>query len=133
VDTKGGSSLMQQYHAEETVEATLSFLHGEKVKNVTATFAHVDDPDTKFHLSSDEPSEQTASEGAGYTYWRAVLSGSVTAEDKLGEYECEVVEARYSGGRKIAFLGISDVGFEIVEEDISPPEVIGDWEWGAGS
>ena len=124
---------MQQYHAEETVEATLSFLQGEKVKNVTATFAHVDDPDTKFRLSSDEPTEQTATGGAGYTYWRVVLSGNVTAEDKLGVYECETVEARYSGGREIDFLGVPDVRFEIVEEDIPPPEVIGGWEWGTKS
>ena len=120
---------MQQYHAGETVQAPLNFVHGEGVRNVVATFAHADDPDTKFRLSG-VPEEQVASEGAGYTYWRVILSGKVTTEDKPGEYRCEEVEAEYTGWRKFAFAGVPEAGFEIAEEEIQPPEITGDWEWG---
>jgi hypothetical protein len=105
-----------QYHAGEKVEASLNFLHGDRVRKVTVTFVHAEDPDTEFHLSGT-PEEQVATEGAGYTYWRVVLSG---------------VEAEYPGRRKVAFGSVPDVGFQITEENIQPPEVV-DWEWGAGS
>jgi hypothetical protein len=120
----------QQYHVGETVEATISFLHGDRVSKVTATFVHADDPVTKFYLSG-RPEEETATEGAGYTYYRVVLSGDITVEDKLGTYYCEVVEAEYSGGLKVPFGGIPNVGFEIAEADIPPPEIVSNWEWGA--
>ena len=120
-----------QYHAGEKVEASLNFLHGDRVRKVTVTFVHAEDPDTEFHLSGT-PEEQVATEGAGYTYWRVVLSGEITTEDKLGEYRCEAVEAEYPGRRKVAFGSVPDVGFQITEENIQPPEVV-DWEWGAGS
>jgi hypothetical protein len=119
----------QQYHAGETVEATFDFLYGDRVENVTATFVHVDDPNTKFRLSGT-PDQETASDEAGYTYWHVVLSGDVTVENKLGAYRCEVVEAEYPGGRKVAFGGVPDVGLQIAEEDIPPPEILGNWEWG---
>ena len=123
----------QQYHAGETVEATLDFVLGDKVRSVIATFAHTEDPDTKFRLSG-EPTKKIASNEAGYTYWQVVLSGKVTSGDKLGTYGCEIVEARYSGGRRIPFSGVpNELGFEIVEEELPPPQVTGDWEWGAGS
>ena len=121
---------MQQHRAGETVQAPLNFVHGEGVRNVIATFAHADDPDTKFRLSG-VPEEQVASEGAGYTYWRVILSGKVTTEDKPGEYRCEAVEAEYIGWRKVAFAGVPEAGFEITEEEIQPPEITGDWEWGS--
>jgi len=121
---------MQQHRAGETVQAPLNFVHGEGVRNVIATFAHADDPDTKFRLSG-VPEEQVASEGAGYTYWRVILSGKVTTEDKPGEYRCEAVEAEYTGWRKVAFAGVPEAGFEITEEEIQPPEITGDWEWGS--
>jgi hypothetical protein len=120
---------VQQYHAGETIEATFDFLYGDRAKSVTATFAHVDDPVTKLQLSSGRPEEHRSTEEAGYGYWRVVLSGDVTAEDKLGTYRCEVVEAEYPGGRKVAFAGVPDIGIEIVEEEIPPPEILGDWEW----
>ena len=123
---------MPQYHAGQKIEAMLEFVHGDRVGEVTATFVHADDLDTKLRLSGT-PDQEVASEGAGYTYWRVVLSGNVTAEDKLGEYRCEAVEAEYSGGRKVAFGNVPEANFQIVEEDIMPPEVIGDWEWGASS
>ncbi len=118
----------QQYHAGETIEATFDFLYGDRAKSVTATFAHVEDPVAKLQISGT-PEEQRATEEAGYGYWRATLSGEVTAENKLGTYRCEVVEAEYPGGRKIAFAGVPDVGIEVAEEEIPPPEVVGDWEW----
>jgi len=121
---------MQQHRAGETVQAPLNFVHGEGVRNIVATFAHADDPDTKFRLSG-VPEEQVASEGAGYTYWRVILSGKVTTEDKPGEYRCEAVEAEYTGWRKVAFAGVPEAGFEITEEEIQPPEITGDWEWGS--
>jgi hypothetical protein len=120
---------VQQYHAGETIEATFDFLYGDRAKSVTATFAHVDDPVTKLQLSSGTPEEHRATEEAGYGYWRVVLSGDVTVEDKLGTYRCEVVEAEYPGGRKVAFAGVPDIGIEIAEEEIPPPEILGDWEW----
>jgi hypothetical protein len=118
----------QQYHAGETIEATFDFLYGDRAKSVTATFAHTEDPSTKLHLSGT-PEEQHATEGTGYSYWQVVLSGDVTAENKLGTYRCEGVEAEYPGGRKVAFGGVPDVSIEIAEEEIPPPEIIGDWEW----
>lgn len=121
---------MLQYHPGETVQAPLNFVHGEGVRYVVATFAHADDPDTKFRLYG-VPEEQVASEGAGYTYWRVILSGKVTTEDKPGEYWCEEVEAEYTGWRKVAFAGVPETGFEIAEEEIQPPEITGDWEWGS--
>jgi len=118
----------QQYHAGETIEATFDFLYGDRAKSVTATFAHVEVPVTKLQISGT-PEEQRATEEAGYGYWQVTLSGDVTAENKLGTYQCEVVEAEYPGGRKVAFAGVPDVGIEVAEEEIPPPEVIGDWEW----
>ena len=122
---------VQQYHAGETVEATIDFIHGERVENVTVTFAHADDPDTKLHLSG-APDEEAATQGAGYTYYRVVLSGDVTVDDKLGTYRCEAVEAEYPGGLKVPFGGVPDVGIELTEADIPPPEIVSDWEWGSG-
>jgi hypothetical protein len=119
---------VQQYHAGETVEATIDFIHGERVENVTVTFAHTDDPDTKLHLSG-APDEEAATEGAGYTYYRVVLSGDVTADDKLGTYRCEAVEAEYPGGLRVPFGGVPDVGIELTEADIPPPEIVSDWVW----
>lgn len=107
-----GLTNAQQYHAGETVEATFDFLYGDRAKSVTATFAHVEDPTTKFHLSGT-PEQQVASGGAGYSYWQVVLSGDVTTENKLGAYRCEAVEAEYPGGRKVAFAGAPDVGLQI--------------------
>jgi hypothetical protein len=63
---------VQQYHAGETIEATFDFLYGDRAKSVTATFAHVDEPVTKLHISGT-PKEQRASEEAGYAYWHVVL------------------------------------------------------------
>ena len=120
---------VQQYHAGETIEATFDFLYGDRVRSVTATFAHVEDPNTELQLAG-EPEEQRATEGTGYSYWRVVLSGDATAENKLGTYRCKAVEAEYPGGRKVAFAGVPDIGIEIVEEEIPPPEILGDWEWG---
>ena len=122
---------VQQYHAGETVEATIDFIHGERVDNVTVTFAHTDDPVTKLHLSG-APDEEAATQGAGYTYYRVVLSGDVTVDDKLGTYRCEAVEAEYPGGLKVPFGGVPDVGIELTEADIPPPEIVSDWEWGSG-
>ncbi len=119
----------QTYHAGEQAEATFDFVHGEGVKSVTATFAHVDDPSTKFYLSGT-PSQQTATEGAGYTYWHVVLTGNVTVENELGTYRCEAVEAEFAGGRMVRFGGVPDVGIEIAEEEIPPPEITGTWQWG---
>ena len=53
----------------------------------------------------------------------------IAAENKLGTYRCEAVEAEYPGGRKVAFAGVPDIGIEIAEEEIPPPEILGDWEW----
>jgi hypothetical protein len=121
---------VQQYHAGETVEATIDFIHGERVENVTVTFAHTDETDTKLHLSG-APDEEAATQGAGYTYYRVVLSGDVTVDDKLGTYRCEAVEAEYPGGLKVPFGGVPDVGIELTEADIPPPEIVSDWEWGS--
>ena len=118
----------QQYHAGEKAEATFEFLYGDRATSVTATFAHAEDPTAKFYLSGT-PEEQRASAGAGYGYWRVVLSGEVTTENKLGDYRCESVEADYPGGRKVAFGGLPEVGLQIAEEEIAPPEIVGDWEW----
>jgi hypothetical protein len=123
---------VQQYHAGETIEATFDFLYGDRAESVTATFAHVDDQDTKLHISGT-PEEQRATGEAGYAYWHVVLSGEVTAENKLGTYRCEVVEAEYPGGRKVTFAGVPDIGIKIVEEEIPPPEILGDWEWRKGT
>lgn len=122
---------VQQYHAGETIEATIDFIHGDRVESVTATFAHTDDPDTKLHLSG-APDEEAATEGAGYTYYRVVLSGDVTVDDKLGTYRCEAVEAEYPGGLIVPVGGVPDVGIELTEADIPPPEIVSDWEWGSG-
>ena len=122
---------VQQYHAGETVEATIDFIHGERVENVTVTLAHTDDPDTKLHLSG-APDEEAATQGAGYTYYRVVLSGDVTVDDKLGTYRCETVEAEYPGGLRVPFGGVPDVGIELTEADIPPPEIVSDWAWGSG-
>jgi hypothetical protein len=117
-----------QYYAGQTVQTTFDFLDGDKVEEVNATFAHVDDPDEKFQLSG-MPTQQTASEGE-YAYWQVVLSGSVLASHKLGVYRCETIEATYNGGREVTFANVPDISFQIVEEDIPPPEVIG-WRWGS--
>jgi hypothetical protein len=122
----------QQYHAGEKAEATFEFLYGDRAKSVTATFAHTEDPTAKFYLSGI-PEEQRASGDAGYGYWRVVLSGEVTTENKLGDYRCESVEADYPGGRKIAFGGLPEVGLQIAEEEIAPPEIVGAWEWSRGA
>ncbi len=122
----------QTYHAGELAEARFDFVLGEGVRSVTATFAHVDDPTTKFYLSGT-PSGQSATEGAGYTYWSVVLTGNVTVENELGTYRCEAVEAEYAGGRKILFGGVPEAGLEIAEEEIPPPEITGAWQWEAGS
>ena len=122
---------VHQYHAGETIEATIDFIHGERVENVTASFAHTDDPDTKLRLYGT-PDEEAATQEAGYTYYRVVLSGDVTADDKLGTYRCEAMEAEYPGGLKVPFGGVPDVGIELTEADIPPPEIVSDWEWGPG-
>jgi len=122
---------VQRYHAGETVEAAIDFIHGDRVESVTATFAHTDDPDAKLHLSGT-PDEEAATEGAGYTYYRVVLSGEVTTDNKLGTYRCEAIEAEYPGMLKVPFGGIPDVGIELIEADIPPPEIVSDWEWGSG-
>jgi hypothetical protein len=130
-ENRKGDEVMngQQYHAGETIEATFDFLYGDRAKSVTAIFAHTEDPTTKLQLSGT-PEEQHATGGTGYSYWHVVLSGDVTAESKLGPYRCEVVEAEYPGGRKVPFGGVPNIGFEIAEEEIPPPEILGDWEWG---
>ncbi len=122
----------QQYHAGEKAEATFDFLYGDRAKSVTATFVHTEDPTAKFCLSGI-PEEQRASGEAGYSYWRVVLSGEVTTENKLGDYRCESVEADYPGGRKVAFGGLPEVGLQIAEEEIAPPEIVGAWEWSRGT
>jgi hypothetical protein len=127
-----GSMNAQQYHAGEKAEATFEFLYGDRAKSVTATFVHTEDPTTKLYLSGT-PEEQRATEGSGYGYWRVILSGEVTAENKLGSYRCEAVEAEYPGGRKVAFGGLPDIGLQIAEEEIPPPEIVGNWEWSKGT
>lgn len=122
----------QQYHAGDMVEATFDFLYGDLARSVTATFVHAEDPTTKIHLSGT-PEEQRATGGTGYGYWRVVLKGKVTAEHKFGPYRCEAVEADYPGGRKVLFGGVPDTGFTIAEEEIAPPEILGDWEWSKGT
>jgi len=122
----------QQYHAGDTVEATFEFLYGDRARSVTATFAHTEDQTTKFHLSGT-PEEKRATGGTGYGYWRVVLQGELTVENKLGAYRCEALEAEYPGGRKVPFGGAPDTGFTIAEEEIPPPEIVGDWQWGKGA
>lgn len=61
------------------------------------------------------------------------LSCEVTTGEKLGEYRMESLEAEYSGGRRVPFGNAPDVGIRIDEEEIPPPEVSGNWEWGKGS
>ena len=100
----------QQYHAGETIEAMFDFLYGGRLKSVTAIFAHLEDPTTKLRISS-MPEEQRATQGAGYGYWQVTLTGE------------------YPYGRKVPFAGVLDVGIEVAEEEIPPPEVVGDWEW----
>ena len=122
---------VQQYHTGETVEAAIDFIHGDRVENVTATFAHTDDRDAKLRLSGALDEEATT-EGAGYIYYRVVLSGDATADNKLGTYRCEAIEAEYTGVLKVPFEGVPDVGIELIEADIPPPEIVSDWEWGSG-
>jgi hypothetical protein len=55
---------VEQYHTRETVEAAIDFIHGDRLENVTATFAHTGDSDAKLHLSGT-PDEEAATEGAG--------------------------------------------------------------------
>ena len=62
---------------------------------------------------SGAPDEEAATEGAGYTYYRVVLSGDVTVDDKLGTYRCEAAEAEYPGGLRVPFGGVPDVGIEV--------------------
>ena len=119
-----------QYDVGETVQATLDFSDSGEVGRVTATFAHIDDPDTKFRLFGS-PEQKTAEDG--HIYWRVVLSGSVLSDDKPGVYSCESVEADYPGGRTVAFKNVPEAYFAITEEGIPPPEPIGNWEWGSGS
>jgi hypothetical protein len=73
---------------------------------------------------------------AGYTYYRVVLSGDVTADNKLGTYRCEAMEAEHPGEHpgvlKVPFEGVPDVGIELIEANIPPPEIVSDWEWGSG-
>src|SRR4028119_2257296 len=88
---------VQRFHAGETAEATVEFIHGDRVGQVTATFVHSDDPTTKLLLSG-EPEEQVASGGAGYTYWRVTLSGEVTTEHALGAYQLDSPAAANPGG-----------------------------------
>jgi hypothetical protein len=121
---------MARYDAGDTVQGALNFSSGDEITQVTATFAHVDDPNTKFRLFGR--SEQKTAED-GHIYWRVVLSGSVLSDDKPGVYRCESVEAEYPGGRTVAFKNVPEASFEITEEDLPPPEPIGDWEWGSGS
>ena len=123
---------VQQFHAGETAEATVEFIHGDRVGQVTATFIHSDDPTTKLLLSG-EPEEQVASGGAGYTYWRVTLSGEVTTENELGEYWLDSLEAEYPGGRRVPLGNAPEVGIRIAEEEIPTPEVSGGWEWRKGS
>lgn len=123
---------IHQFHAGETAEATVGFIHGDRVGQVTATFVHSDDPTTKLLLSG-EPEEQVASGGAGYTYWRVTLSGEVTTENELGEYRLDSLEAEYHGGRRVPFGNAPEVGIRIAEEEIPTPEVSGGWEWRKGS
>ena len=66
------------------------------------------------------------------TYYRVVLSGDVTADNKLGTYRCEAMEAEHPGVLKVPFEGVPDVGIELIEADITPPEIVSDWEWGSG-
>ncbi len=110
---------VQQFHAGET---TVEFIHGDRVRKVTATFAHAEDPATKL-LPSGEPEEQAACGDAGYIYWSAALSGEVTTGEKLGEYRLESLDAEYPGGRRIPFGNTPDVGIRIAEEKRPPPEV----------
>ena len=119
----------QQYRAGQTIRATLSFLGGDRVRRVIATFVHEDDPGERIVLSGT-PYEKAATEGIGYSYWKVNLSETITAENELGAYRCEAVEAEYPGGSKVALAGVPDAGFRLVEEDIQPPEVIEGWEWG---
>lgn len=119
---------MQQYHAGQTIRTTLSLVGGDRVRRVTATFVHEDDPGERIVLSGT-PYEKVATEGIGYAYWRVALSESLTTENKLGTYRCEIVEAEYPGGRKVALSGVPDASFRLVEEDIQPPEIVEGWEW----
>ena len=61
-----------------------------------------------------------------------VLSGGITADNKLGTYQCEAIEAEYPGVCKVPFGGIPVAGIELIEADIPPPESVSDWEWGSG-
>ena len=122
---------VQQYYTGETVEAAIGFIHGDRVENVTATFAHTDDPDAKLHLSGTLD-EEAATECTGYTYHGVVLSGDVTADNKLGTYRCEAIEAEYPGVLKVPFGSVPNVEIELIEADIPPPEIVSDWEWESG-
>jgi hypothetical protein len=42
---------VEQFHAGETAEATVEFIHGDRVRQITATIAHSEDPSTKLLLS----------------------------------------------------------------------------------
>jgi hypothetical protein len=103
---------MPRYDAGETVQAALDFSGGDEVRQVTATFAHVDDPNTKFRLFG-RPEQKT--DEVGYIYWRVVLSGSVLSDDKPGVYSCESVQADYPGGRTVAFKNVPETNFAITE------------------
>src|SRR4028119_842930 len=111
---------IHQFHAGETAEATVEFIHGDRVGQVTATFIHSDDPTTKLLLSG-EPEEQVASGGAGDTYWRVTLSGEVTTENELGEYRLDSLEAEYHGGRRGPLGNAPEGGNRIAQEERTPP------------
>jgi hypothetical protein len=38
----------------------------------------------------------------------------------------------HPGVLKVPFEGVPDVGIELIEADIPPPEIVSDWEWGSG-
>ena len=62
-----------------------------------------------------------------------MLPGNVTADNKLGAYRCKAMEPEHPGVLKVPCEGVPDVGIELIEADIPPPEIVSDWEWGSGT
>lgn len=119
------------YYVGEAIRAVVESGHGDKVKFLTALFAHESDPNRIIRLVGGSPAQREMFIGGGqiaYT-WQSVLAGKAGPNERPGTYGCVSLIARYTDGTTAGFDRLPEHTFTIARRD-RPNASVKTWSWG---